>query len=596
MLRLARRIAGERTARIAVLLGALFSLPGLAVGYVLDDHYHRLALAGFGLPGGPRGAWDLYRFCDGSDAFWSQVDHGPYPWWSSHDLRLAFFRPIPSLLRAAEERLFGENAWACHLVTTACFALLVWIAARAYRQLLAAPTAQPDASPGATRAASIAVAVATVAFAVDDAHSLNLSWIAARYSLIASAFAILGLLAHVRARAGLGPRWLSPLCFAVGLLCGETTLGLLGYLAAWAWFVDGARPSGRVSALRALAPHAGLFVVWAGLYKLAQYGAKGSAFYIDPIASPGAYLSAVGQRLPKLAASQLIFPPCEVFGILPLSTNVAQIVVSTLLAGLVVAAILRATRRPEATALLVGGALALLPNCATNPDDHLLLLPGFGAFGAIGLLVGEVAVVPERSAVLRLAARVLVGVHLLLAPLLLPLREITFPFMIQGLVDRGAASFPDDAAVREQDLVLVAAPDSLFTAYMFLTRQQSGAPVPRSARILTVQTGGEFTVTRVGEAVIEVENAVGQNGGPFWGLYRDTPYAVGEITRLSDMDAEVLAVDRGVPTKLRFSLHGALSTKRFMIWQGRSFTPFELPAVGASAHFVTTPLDEAMKP
>lgn len=590
MLRVLRRFSSKRAPLIAALAAFVLSLPSLGLGFFLDDWYHQLYLRGFPIPGGPRGSWDLYRFADGSDAMRGQIQHGPFPWWTSPDLRLSFFRPIPSLLRAAEDAIFGDTAWPSHLLSSLCLAALAYVAAVTYRRLLVGGATGADGDTGA--AGSVAAGFAAFAFAIDDAHNLNVSWPSARYSLIASTFALLGFLAHARARKGDGPAWLSPLCFALGLLSGETSLGLLGYLVAYAWFLD---PTGRLRGAKALAPHGLVLVAWAIPYKLAGYGADHSLFYIDPVRRPGVFLLAVADRLPKLGASLLFGPPGEVFGALPPSTSTTQAVVAFVLAGVVVAGVLRYARSPVSSALLLGAMLAAIPQCATNPDDRLLLLPGFGAFGALGLLIERAATAVARGRLERWLTGALIVTHLGLAPLLFPLRQIAFPSLICGIVQRGSASFPTDAAIEGQDLILIGTPDQLFTVYMFLDRQKTALPKPRFVRVLTVQTQGTLTLTRVEEDTLDVDNETGQNGGPFWGLYRDTPYRTGDVIELEEMTAAVREAKDGVPTKLRFTLAGPFSEKRFMIWQGRGFVEIELPPKGASARYEVTPLDQAMR-
>ena len=92
--------------------------------------------------------------------------------------------------------------------------------------------------------------VATLIYALSAGHALPVSWIAARHTLVCTAFSLLAFWLHLRAREdGWRPgRWLSPVALAVGLLGGEMTLGTVALIGAWEIF--GRRDSIRDALLR----------------------------------------------------------------------------------------------------------------------------------------------------------------------------------------------------------------------------------------------------------------------------------------------------------------------------------------------------------
>ena len=223
-------LAGRpRAPFVAALVGVVLLLPTLGAGLFADDVTHRLLLSpSFELPGGPRGAWDLFRFV-GPDraAFHRALEMGFWPWWSAPNLRVGFFRPLTALSHALDYGALGGVPWVLHAESLALYALVVLAAAALYRRLVAP---------------AWVATLAALAFSIDDAHSLTVVWVANRNALFAGVFGFAAVVAHDRARRD-GERVAAlagPLLFAAGLLGGEAAVATLAYLAAHALWLDDA--------------------------------------------------------------------------------------------------------------------------------------------------------------------------------------------------------------------------------------------------------------------------------------------------------------------------------------------------------------------
>ena len=142
---------------------------------------------------------------------------------------------------SAAERPRVRSAILALAVLFVWFPWFVVVVGRLYRQLL--PAAWTSAIAGAM-------------FALDAAHGGTAGWLVNRSALMGAVFTILALSLHHRQRSGEGLRfgfgaWA---CFALALLSAELSLGILGYLVAYALFLERCSWLRRVASLAPYAP------------------------------------------------------------------------------------------------------------------------------------------------------------------------------------------------------------------------------------------------------------------------------------------------------------------------------------------------------
>jgi hypothetical protein len=555
--------ASRRISAIAVLIAIALALPTLRMGPMLDDFLMRYMLDGNNFPGGSRGRWDLYHFADGGAGTARAIDQGLYPWWASHDLRLAFFRPLSSLWLWLDHTLFGDAYWVVHAESIALYAALVLLVSRIYGRVLG----------------GAAAGVATLLYAVDDAHALPVQWMSNRHALLSSVLSILAL--HLHARRS--PAWTSVLAFAASLAAGENAVAGAGYLVAWALFMDGGGLRGR---LVALAPHAAVAGLWVVVYVAFESGVRGSSGYVDPAANPAAFAVAAAERAPQLLLAQLLGPPSEVWALIPPALRAVLVGAGIVGATALVALVLRATRgHPAQRFLAAGSLLSIIPSCATFPTDRMLLLPGIGAFGLVAIAVTRVgrAMLAGRGS--RLGAALAGGamlVHLALAAPLFVGRSLQTDRVFFGSVRRGAESLPSDPGIAGKTLVVLSTPDPLLTSYMSLDRIVSGVPVPDRMRILTVAQKGRLTIERADAQSLVIRCDQGMLSDLFSRIYRDRPLVAGQPHRAGPLEATVLEADvRRNPTAIRYFFADGIDERyRWVVWKGRAFEEVGLPAPG----------------
>jgi hypothetical protein len=566
--RIIQTLDGPHGALWVAALSLVLSLPSIALPPVLDDHGIRTRLVIDG--GGPD---DVFHLIARGDL----RQHGRAAWWSSPAPELHFFRPLAGLTHFVDFRLWPNAALLMRLQNCLWYALLVWLSARAYRRLTRR-RGDDDAGDARDGAGAAAWILAALMFAVDEAHGQSLSFIAGRNTFLWALLGIATLLSHhahrvapSRARA-----IAAPLAFAGALLSGEGGLGTLGYLVAYALCLDG-RP--RAARLRSLASYAGVLVGWAALYVAGGYGTHGRALYRSPLHDPLGVLIGGLSELPIWLASQLSFGfataalPAE-----PTTVRLAALPVALLLAWCLWP-VLRAQRIARFYGL--GFVLALVPLFASWPQDRLLILASFGAFGLLGCFLSHATTALSRGR--RFARGVLVALHLVIAP---------FGFVGGYLVAWGivAAEARVDAALPSGDdaantgVVIVRAPTVLTLKYARERREAHGSALPPYTYEL-YSAGGALQVRRPSASSLELEPAAGYCASRVdCGSYDlKARFGRGRRFTLAAMQVEIVDVDaRGAPRRVRFDFPTPLEdpSRRLLYWTDRGIEPFPLPAVG----------------
>lgn len=582
-------LAHERMPWYSGLIAILLLLPVLGTGFIMDDHAHKMLVVEGSYPGGPRGTWDLFRFLDDDpEALQYAMNRGSWPWWSVPGFRLAFFRPLACLLHTLDYRVWpNAPAW-MHMESVLVFAAAAVLAAFFYRRLL-----------GAT----VCAGLAGLMFAVDDAHSMVIAWIANRHSILATAFGLAALIAHDKFRKdGWKPGLiLGPGAFVFAILSGENGVSTLPYLFAHAVFLDKAPWRSRCLSL---VPYGAIAATWAIGYKLGGYGAAGGAFYIDPVRQFGDYVQAVLVRLPVLMTGQIATPPADIWLSLPpaQTTNLVAIcLVMLTLVGFGLGIVLRANRTAAFFAL--GMTLSLLPACATWPGDRNLLFAGLGGFGLVAQLITT-----SRDH-LGKPARILAGLvsglfiflHLVVAPLLLPLRSYITGTMLSGFSERAIRSMPGEGIIRGKTLVVVSAPDSVVSNTVLAAKFNTHGALPEVFRVLSTAIDGSLTLRRPDETTLSIVQSAGHMHEPTATVFRDPkrfPLRKGDRVTLQGMTAEIvsLTVNGQLPERIDFHFDKSLDdpTYVWVYWDKRQFAMLTMPNVGAEATLPVVPYNEAI--
>jgi hypothetical protein len=529
--------------KVALVLGAVLSLPSLGAGFFMDDYLHLSILDG---AFAPAGRFDLFTFANGNPAEMRRwMEEGPYPWWTLPELKLAFWRPLSSALMVLDHSLFGRNAVLYHVHSLLWHLLTIAAAAGILRRL-----------PGIVGGAALLI------FVLDETHVFPVMWVANRNALVATAPALFGLWMHLRWREqGWRPGLpLSLLGLGVGLLGGETALGVFAYLGAYELLGS---PGPMATRVRALIPAILLGVAYVIVYRSLGYGAHGSGMYVDPVAEWQHYLPVLAMRLPALLAGLFWALPPELWLLAP-SYHSLQILMGCLaiavvvLLSLAVRRVLSAEEWRHTRWLVAGGLLSLLPVAATFPAARLLLLPSLGASALLAVLAfGVWRSLPGlgrwKKLTLGGVMAAMLGVQVLATSV-----WIVYPVALRGLADgileAIARSEIDESKLSRQRVVTLVVPDPSLGLYPAIIRAAEGRPSARSWMPLSLAPY-DHVLHRTGDAAFELFLPDGRFlATEMEQLFRGPafPMPVGAQVSVKGCRVTVLEVEGIWPKRLRF--------------------------------------------
>lgn len=571
-----RWLAFPRILWLSLLAALLLALPTVWLGFITDDFGHLLLLEGLSAQGAP---YDLFRFASGdAAALKPMLDHGPYPWWTLPELKLAFWRPLSSALAVMDHTLFGRDARGWHLHSVAWYLAMVAVFGALLRRFL----------PGAIGA------LALFLFAIDGSHFMVVGWLANRNALVAAVPALFGLWMHLEWRESHRP-WALPLSLAglaLGLLGGETALGVLAYVLAYE-LLGATGPVAR--RLRALGPAALLGLGYLVLYKARGYGAYGSGSYMDPLSEPGRFLLGALEKLPVLLGAMVLEAPADLW---MASTSVRPVLVGVGVLGFGLLAVLVRAAWPELTAderrhggwLLLGAALSLLPVMATFPSNRLLLVPSLGALVAVAAVLVRAwrsQARGWRARGMKVGAGVLALAHLVLAPLLWPGMSLLLRQMnAQGEpVYQALEQQLDFARLPGQRVVALPIPIPGFGLYLPMVMAARGMPKPEAWWTLSMSLE-PHVLTRTGPTSLELSLTRGRFfTSEFEKVFRGPTYPLprGSRVELQGLRVTVLEADAEGPSRLGFEFDLPLEDPSFVFLEWKDGGPhrFTPPPVGA---------------
>lgn len=551
----------------------MLTLPALKAGLLGDDYVHRTILLRRGeLAPFNRPVMDLFAFVKRGEPADAMRDLGYLPWWSDPAIRISFLRPITALTHILDYALGPDRIVLHHLHSLCWFFLGVALVSALYRMI-------PDMP---ARAAGLA----GLLFAVEDAHAFPAGWIANRNALLCLVLGTATLMCHLRWRATGKPRWLIPglALFTAGLACGEATLGVLGYIAAWQLAMEHDRP--RAHSMFAVSGYLGVLVVWLLVYRGLGYGVTGSCLYLDPTRQPLRFAQALAERWPVLCAGQWLQLPIDAWLLLTNWMRFGATLASVVLVAGVAALLWPLLQRPVARFWAIGMTLSIVPLCAAFPMDRLLLFPGVGAIGLLGLFIDSclVSSPPATYRRRRAAAIVLLVLHGPIAAVLLVGKTLALPTW-GGFFSAAVPREPADPTVADRTFVYVNGND-FPVVYSRVIPIANGDPAPRRVVQLASMTDSNL-VHRADPHTLVVTPRDGFLAHPTDQLLasHDRSFSDGELIERPDYRAEVVRLTSdGRPACVSFRFRQPLEdpSYQWLYWKDRRLRTFDLPQVGTS--------------
>jgi hypothetical protein len=566
MLARARKVLeGRWSFAVAAALAVLFTAPSLFGGRSFDDL--NLENTARHVP-----VWAiLAKRQQDHKTLVKMRDRGAVPWWSDPSGHSpAHLRPVGSLSHAIDFHAFPGKPMMWHLHSVLLYGLAAAVATLAYRRLL-----------GPTWVAGLAA----VLFAIDDGHGFAAGHVASRATLVALVLGGLGITAYDRAvRSGARVGYVvGPILVGLGMLSYELSAGFLGYVVAHLVTLD-RRPWKR--RLVTTVPWIVVTVAWAVAFEATGSGSTGSGIYTDPVTEPGVYVTRALKMLPGYAASLLVGIPSDFWPFV--ESRTWWLAWPVLLALSLLAAIALRPRDRMGAFLALGAALALVPSFAAWSNDRMLVVASFGVFGLVARHLGAVA---DGEPASRALGALFVAAHLVVAPLLLPVRANLLALTYGRVHAVAVPSIPSDDQLGKQTLVIANAPDFLIAASTFLRMADGGVAAARY-RTLAITTDA-ISWQREDETTLVATVPEGLLRDPFSTLNRgdQVPFRAGDRVELTGLAVEVVAVVGGRPSVIRY--HFALPLEdpslRWLTWSGDRFVPWSPPAPGSQT--VEPPID-----
>jgi hypothetical protein len=519
------------------------------------------------------GPWDLFRFYGGEpEMIQLAKESSTSPWFTYAELKLAFWRPLSSLLIALDHRLFGMWVKGYILHSAFWYAGLCALVAALFLRVL----------PG-----KVGV-VSTLVFVVLGTHQQSVVWASARNALICACLGGLALLAHLKAREE-GDRkgqWLALGLLALALLAGEAALGMVGFLLAYE--LVGNRDSVKAR-VRHMVPVVGVVLVWLVAYVLQGYGTRGSGEYINPIDEPLPYVVALPARIGNALSVLLAGAPADVWFLAPgARTSMA------ILGALSVAVLLPWLRSVARSAspdvrrhlawLTLGMVLAVLPQLAGTLGPRSFLIPSVGSAAIVGVLVVSAFRTPRF--VHRAGAAVLLLVHGVFGLGMWLGASALYAKIAAGVAVNYQAMGLNERSAAQRSYVLISTSEVFSGLYAPLQFAAEHRARVAGWRILSL-CECDHRVTRLTARSFEVKLYGALLSSPFAALLRSPrhPLNAGDRVNLSDLAIEVLGHDdEGQPNRFSVELKNP-ELPEFWAWSDGRMERFELPPIGQSRTF-----------
>ncbi|MCP4804633.1 MAG: hypothetical protein GY913_25635 [Proteobacteria bacterium] len=546
MRRLLARLAAALEHRHApwfiIATAILLASPSIATPLVIDDLIFG-ARAGVwsGWPGLSDPATPFFVFSEGTpENHAAQVASGIHSWWAPPDFKLALWRPLAALDLHLDFALWPEHPPLMFVHSLAWFAALLAALWHLYRRLLP------------RRAALFALAV----YGFDDARGFVHGLISHRNAVIATLFGVLCVIAHDRwRRDGWTPgAVLAPVLLGLGLLGGEMAISATGLLFAYTLLID--RGPRRV---RALLPCAAVSLVWLAAYAAGGWGASGSGLYTSPFEDPARFVFRLVEQAPVLLAAQFGITPSDAMVLLLPEGRFGWWLLALGTMGLLAYATRALWSESSARFWALSTAIAVLPISGSFASDRLLVFVGVGASGLLGLLFHRAL---DEDPWPKLIGA-LVFIHLVKAPLLVPLRSLTMRSFDEATapVEDWVAAQP---GIEDKTLIVAGAAADGVAIYSMVHLAADDRPRPQAIRVLW--TGLDpVQVDRTGPNTLVVRPDSGFLALPMEQMVRSPsiPFIEGEVIDLGDLVVTVTEVEDGRALEAEMTFTEPLDDRRW---------------------------------
>ncbi|MGC4061565.1 MAG: hypothetical protein QM749_12255 [Aquabacterium sp.] len=491
-------------------------------------------------------------------------------WWAADHLKLSFWRPLTELTQWLDYRLWPDTPVMLHLHSICWYGLLVYLLGRLYRML--------DDDP-------VRTGLATLIFAVSSLHLFIVAWLAARNQLMSACFAVTTVMAYHqwRSRRRMLHGALAMSTLTLGLLCAEAAIATVGYLAAYALAYEQDTPWPR--RLLALLPFLAIVVAWRVGYTYMGYGSIGSGAYIDPGASLPRFGLALLMRLPTLLLALLFGASAAVFNELPQHIKLLYAfgAGATVLLCIGVGRYFGLWASRQARFFALGALFALVPVCAAEPSDRLLLNAEIGLSAVFAVLFTRfTATRRQHTGTVSWGAKAVVVLMMLVHLVVFPLMSTGTALFMHRVARLTAHDEPLSLPDARPHMILLNPPAPMLLYYFPAIRSYFGVRNPASIQALA-EGIQDLTLTVLDGHTIRLSGTRGF-GDAMSRDFKTLPFKPGDTVHAGAFDVTIDDVTpEGMASSVRFRFAMPLNDPSlgFYAWaDDGGYVPLELPAVG----------------
>ncbi len=585
---LEKLISGRWNIWFAALIGMLLTAPAMNMGLMGDDYLHWSLLTGRATNAQPGSFFGLFTFADGSQqANQLLMDSGKLVWWASDHLRIAFWRPLAELSQKLDYLWWPDSPVLMHLHNLLLYGVMILLVGKLFHEL------DTDRRQAGT---------ATWLFAGNMLHVFAVAWLASRNQMLCGILLALTVLAYHRWRQGQSPAYglLAAASLVTGLFSAEAAIQTMGYLLAYALFIEQGKPL--ANRFGALLPFIVIALAWKATHSHLGYGSFGSPGYVDPSSNPTGFLTSLMLRLPALMLAQWYGVSSVMFEQLDRSVQylyaggAALVLLGLFYAIHYLGGFKSALVRFYAAASII----ALAPACAGYPFDRLTVNSDIGASGLLAIVL--IQVWQQRKQLKGWAqgsAKYLILLIGIIHVVVFPVGKLVSSAMMKTINTSGEAlgalALPDAGENAGLHYLLLNAPSAEATYYFPVTREYHGMHNPATMHALGPNNQA-LTLTRVDDTTLRVDVPTGFKGT----ITRDVrlqPFKVGDTAHMAGMSAEVEALTAdGVPRTVRYHFPDSLDNAhwRFFAWREEGLYQVTPPAVGHSLAIASYDIGKAV--
>jgi hypothetical protein len=423
----------------------------------------------------------------------------------------------------------------------------------------------------------VAAGIAMLLFAINDTHAYSVGWISAYNTVLCCMFGLIALLMHChwrRRKSTLG-LFLSVFAFLLSLLSSEGGLALMGYIVAYALFIE---PGSWRKKTASIIPTTIIAIGYVLFYVIQDFGVKGSSTYLSPADDLWGTACAVLSNTAIMVVSEILsIPPVTVMFQFIGAAGVVIAVVLLVIMLFTLSSFLRSNR--IVAFFGTGMVLSIIPFTLGGAQDRLLLWAGLGAAGLLGELFTSSAVTVVKLQ--RVSAKTLLFTNTVMSLIFfIPILYVYTVFEVNAkALEKNSTS---------QNTIVLNTYGSFSFLYAPAIRSEKGGEWPEHFYYL-YDGADTLTIKRASERTLLATTSKGWLATSAEQLSRSKyyPFSQGDTVKMKLMTAVIEDVSSdGRPISVRFTFEDDMRAFAWMKWTKNGPQRCELPAIGGEMRLV----------